>query len=81
MPETKSTILHQPETRSGQGDSDEVAHIVVREDQMRGYVIGDQIEALCGKVWVPSRDYQGLPVCERCTAERDRIVSGIKRLN
>lgn len=81
MPETKSTILHQPATRTGQGDSDEVAHIVVREDQMRGYVIGDQIEALCGKVWVPSRDYQGLPVCERCTAERDRIFSGIKRLN
>jgi hypothetical protein len=35
MPETKSTILHQPETLTGQGDSDEVAHIVVREDQMR----------------------------------------------
>jgi hypothetical protein len=48
---------------------------------MRGYVSGDQIEALCGKVWVPSRDFQGLPVCERCANERDRIISGMKRLN
>ncbi len=81
MPETKSTILHQPKTRTSRGHSDEVAHIVMRDDQMRGYVAGDQIEALCGKVWIPSRDYQGLPVCGRCTAERDRIVSGMKRLN
>ena len=53
----------------------------MRDDQMRGYVIGDQIEALCGKVWVPSRDFQGLPVCELCKTERDRIVSGMNRLN
>jgi hypothetical protein len=53
----------------------------MRDDQMRGYVTGGQIEALCGKVWVPSRDYQGLPVCERCVVERDRIISGMKRLN
>lgn len=81
MSETESITRHQPETRTGHGDSDEVAHIVMRDDQMRGYVAGDQIEALCGKVWIPSRDYQGLPVCERCTAERDRILSGLKRLN
>jgi hypothetical protein len=81
MSETKSITRHQPETRTGRGDPDKVAHIVMRDDQMRGYAAGDQIEALCGKVWVPSRDYQGLPICERCTAERDRIVSGMKRLN
>jgi hypothetical protein len=81
MPETDSTTLHQPETRTGHGESDAVAHIVMRDDQLRGYVAGDQIEALCGKVWVPTRDYQGLPVCERCAVERDRIISGMKRLN
>jgi hypothetical protein len=81
MPETDSTTLHQPETRTGHGESDAVAHIVMRDDQLRGYVAGDQIEALCGKVWVPTRDYQGLPVCESCAVERDRIISGMKRLN
>jgi hypothetical protein len=81
MTETEATTLKKPETRTGRGDSDKVAHIVMRDDQMRGYVIGDQIEALCGKVWVPSRDFQGLPVCEPCKTERDRIVSGMNRLN
>lgn len=53
----------------------------MRDDQMRGYLTGKPITALCGKVWVPSRDYQGLPVCEPCRDERDRIVAGMKGLN
>jgi hypothetical protein len=81
MAEPDSQTLHRPEVRTDQGDSDEVAHIVMRDDQMRGYLTGEPIKALCGKVWVPSRDYQGLPVCEKCTAERDRILSGMKGLN
>lgn len=71
----------EPETRTGQGDSDAVAHIVMRGDQMKGYVSGEPIEALCGKKWIPCRDYEGLPVCERCVAERDRIIAGMKRMN
>lgn len=27
---------------------------------------GTPIEALCGHVWVPSRDPKQLPVCQRC---------------
>lgn len=81
MPDSDSTTLQQPEVRTSQGDSDEVAHIVMKDDQMRGYVAGQPIKALCGKVWVPTRDYSGLPVCEQCTAARDRIVSGMKNLN
>ncbi len=81
MPDSDSKTLHQPEVRTSQGDSDEVAHIVMKNDQMRGYVAGEPIKALCGKVWVPTRDYAGLPLCERCSAARDRIVSGMRNLN
>lgn len=42
------------------------AHYVSKEDQMRGYVMGDPIRALCGKVWVPSRSPDRLPVCHLC---------------
>lgn len=42
-----------------------IAHIVRKNDQMRGY-LGDEIEALCGKKWIPSRDYKNLPVCQTC---------------
>ena len=29
---------------------------------------GTPIEALCGFVWVPSRDPKQLPVCQQCTS-------------
>ena len=31
-------------------------------------IMGTPIEALCGFVWVPSRDPKQLPVCEECKA-------------
>ena len=78
---TESKTLPTPQTKTGGGNDDRVAHIVTKDEQLRGYVGGEPIKALCGKVWVPSRDYQGLPVCELCTAERDRRVAGMKRFN
>lgn len=29
-------------------------------------IMGTPVEALCGHVWVPSRDPKQLPVCEEC---------------
>jgi hypothetical protein len=78
-PESKTLPRNVP--RTSPDDSDEHAHIVMRNDQMRGYVSGEPIESLCGKVWVPSRDYQGLPLCKPCVDERDRLIAGIKNLN
>ena len=70
-----------PETTTGDDDPDGLAHIVTKDEQMRGYVGGQPIRALCGKVWVPTRDYQGLPICKACEKERDRRVAGMKRMN
>ena len=33
---------------------------------MEARIFGTPIEALCGHVWVPSRDPKQLPVCEKC---------------
>ena len=30
--------------------------------------MGTPLEALCGHVWVPSRDPKQLPLCEKCKA-------------
>lgn len=81
MTERDTSTLQRTKPRTSHGDGDGLAHIVTKGDQMRGYVAGDPIEALCGKIWVPSRDFQGLPVCPACVAERDRIVAGMKNLN
>ncbi|MDH3189635.1 MAG: DUF3039 domain-containing protein [Acidimicrobiia bacterium] len=71
----------RPNVRTTGEDSEAVAHIVMKKDQMRGYVAGQAVRALCGKVWVPSRDYEGLPVCEVCQAEKQRILAGMKGMN
>jgi hypothetical protein len=73
MTQRDTNILERNETRTDQ-DDDGLAHIVMRRDQMRGYVSGQPIKALCGKVWVPTRDYEGLPICPRCNKERDRLL-------
>jgi hypothetical protein len=41
-------------------------------------VMGTPIEALCGYVWVPSRDPKQLPVCEECKSiyEMYRALNG-----
>ena len=80
MADTDRSTLRRVHPRLDEGDAAECAHIVMKGDQLRGYVAGEPIVALCRKTFVPSRDYE-LPVCQACQDERDRILSGMKRLN
>jgi hypothetical protein len=43
-----------------------VAHIADATKVTEAYVMGMPIEALCGKVFVPSRNPDGLEVCFEC---------------
>ena len=80
MTKRETTTLEETGARTDE-ENDALAHIVMKRDQMRGYVSGQPIKALCGKVWVPTRDYQGLPICPRCSRERDRLLAGMKNRN
>ncbi len=53
-----------------------LAHIAKREDVAEGYVMGTPITALCGAVFVPSRDPDRYPTCEQCEEIRRVILSG-----
>ncbi len=81
MTERYTRTLRRLQPGTTREDGDGMAHIVMKEDQMRGYVAGEPIRALCGKVWVPTRDYEALPVCRKCDDERERLIAGMKRLN
>jgi Protein of unknown function (DUF3039) len=48
------------------GDHDRFAHYAPRDKIMEAMVTGTPIMALCGKVWVPSRDPNRFPVCPAC---------------
>lgn len=53
------------------GDHDRFAHIVFPKSKlMEAIVTGTPIQAVCGKVWVPSRNPDDYPLCETC---RERI--------
>jgi hypothetical protein len=50
-----------------------MAHIVKTEagesaaaKVLEARIYGTQVEALCGYVWVPSRDPKKLPLCQKC---------------
>lgn len=56
---------HQ-EQLSEPGDHERFAHYVKKDKIMESALEGGAVVALCGKVWVPSRDPQRFPVCPEC---------------
>lgn len=57
-----------------EGDHDRFAHYVRKSDAAQAYVEGTPVRALCGKVWVPSRDPSKYPVCPDCAKIREMLV-------
>ena len=48
------------------GDHERYSHYVKKNKIVESAVLGNKVVALCGKVWVPSRDPQKFPVCPTC---------------
>ena len=75
IPTPGTSTLTEPDVRevTDDGDHDRFAHYTRRADANRAYVEGTPVRALCGKVWVPSRDPSRYPVCPECTKIRERL--------
>ena len=70
-------ILEQPAASTSETDDEgRQAHIGRAADVSRAYVTGEEITALCGKRFVPSRNPDDYPVCQRCKAVLDQIKTG-----
>lgn len=48
------------------GDHDKMAHYVKKDLMTDAIVFGTPLLALCGKMWVPTRDGLKFPVCPQC---------------
>lgn len=48
------------------GDHDRFSHYADRDKITEAMVTGSPVVALCGKVWVPTRDPKKYPVCPEC---------------
>lgn len=62
-----SDTLVMPDTEeTTETDDPIVAHVARKEDVTRSYITGEPLEALCGIIFVPHRDPENYPVCQKC---------------
>ncbi|MGK2876273.1 MAG: DUF3039 domain-containing protein [Nocardioides sp.] len=60
------TDARQETIPTEEGDHDRFSHYVPKDKLTEAMVMGTPVVALCGKVWVPSRDGTKFPVCQDC---------------
>jgi hypothetical protein len=59
-------VAEREDLRLEEGDHERFSHYVPKEKLTEAMVMGTPVVALCGKVWVPSRDPERFPVCPEC---------------
>ena len=60
------TVEDRRTQTTDQGDHERFSHFVEKDKLTEAMVMGTPVVALCGKVWVPSRDPERFPVCPEC---------------
>ncbi len=65
-PAVKTVERPSTDFRVEEGDSEKFSHYVPKDELTEAMVMGTPVIALCGKVWVPTRDPERFPVCPQC---------------
>ncbi|MGH8890105.1 MAG: DUF3039 domain-containing protein [Acidothermaceae bacterium] len=73
LPKTETPT---PRLSNDGGDHERFAHYAPKDKIVEASVMGTPITALCGKVWVPSRDPSRFPVCPECKEIYDNHLTG-----
>jgi hypothetical protein len=74
--DTRQDTGTRPDLSHGDGDHERFAHYVRKDKFVDSAVTGTPLTALCGKVWVPSRDPQRFPVCPECKEIYESLPKG-----
>jgi hypothetical protein len=77
-PGTETIEDRRTDTRTGDGDGgqERFSHYVPKHKLTDAMINGTPVIALCGKVWVPSRDPEKYPVCPECKKIWESMRSG-----
>lgn len=59
-------VEQEEDLRYEEGDHERFSHYVPKDKLTEAMVMGTPVIALCGKVWVPSRNPDRFPVCPEC---------------
>jgi hypothetical protein len=65
-------LLERPDT-TDTDDSEDFAHYAEAAKVTEGYIMGTPVVALCGKVFIPSRDPLKLRICPICKEIADAL--------
>lgn len=55
------------------GDHERFSHYAPKHKIVESAVTGKPVRALCGKLWVPSRDPEKFPVCPTCKEVYEKL--------
>ena len=66
IPDTETVTEERTDYRFDEGDHERFSHYADKDKIMEAMINGTPVRALCGKVWVPSRDPSRFPVCPEC---------------
>lgn len=75
-PGTETIEDRRTQTSFGDGDHERFSHYVPKDKLTDAMINGTPVIALCGKVWVPSRDPEKYPVCPECKKIWDSMKPG-----
>lgn len=66
--EREATVVEQ------ESDEEQLfAHYAEKVSVTEGYVLGTPIQAICGKIFIPHRDPDKLPICGKCKDIADAL--------
>lgn len=65
-PGSQTQVEERTEQRFYDGDHERFSHYAPKAQITEAMVMGTPVVALCGKVWVPSRNPDKFPVCPEC---------------
>jgi hypothetical protein len=75
-PEGDLKVHEDVRVDTSNGDHERFAHYADANQITESSVFGTPIRAICGKVWVPSRDPKRFPVCPECKEIYESLPSG-----
>lgn len=71
-----TATLERTQEQHAPGDGERFAHYVRDERIVEAAVTGKPVVALCGKVWIPTKNPDGFPVCPVCKEIYQKLQSG-----
>jgi hypothetical protein len=64
--ESMSLVLNTETQQKEEQNENKLAHYAEAASVSEAYVLGTPVKALCGEIFIPSRDPEKFPVCRTC---------------